>query len=231
LSPCSLSSRLVSSIVTFSLQSQQSIPDVFFKAHFIFSFFFFAILQQHEDVAFRFKDERIDGVVQVCNAGIVSPEAIEVLVFQWFWFADGELSVAVSLSVARIDELIHIVQKKKIRTNCEVPFSQELFANGIRITNCQQVLDISTIDNPFLVSETCRQRDQLFGVVYHPSCSFRAVTKQLTHSSAAAKKNKKRKKIVILGRFDFFPDHEIGSLEKLEMGSDIQENFSIATEC
>jgi hypothetical protein len=38
-----------------------------------FFFFFFAILQQHEDAAFRFKDERIDDAVQVCNAGIVSP--------------------------------------------------------------------------------------------------------------------------------------------------------------
>jgi hypothetical protein len=46
------------------------------------------------------KDERIDGAVQVCNAGIVSPEAIEVLVFQWFWFADRELNVAVPLLVA-----------------------------------------------------------------------------------------------------------------------------------
>jgi hypothetical protein len=42
---------------------------------------------------------------------------------------------------AGIDELIQVVGKKKkeIRTNCEVPFSPELFANGIRIINCQQV--------------------------------------------------------------------------------------------
>jgi hypothetical protein len=72
-----------------------------------------------------------------CKAGIASPEAIEVLVFQWFWFADGELNVAVPLLVApdRRDSSC----LKKVRTNCEVPFSQELFANGITIPNCQQV--------------------------------------------------------------------------------------------